>query len=261
MIRGLMDSMPLWGLLITTIIIVSIAIEIGYRIGVIRSRIPGYDNETQFSSITGAHFGLLAFILAFSFNMAAGHFNARKDLMLEDANAIETAYLRAGLVAPAQGGEIKALLSQYTTLRAQTADLDNVTSLLRESNSLKTKMWQQIEQLPATDKLTIADSLLIQSINAVFDIHEKRVSAGLRSRIPPSIWIVLYVVLVLSMVGMGFYAGVRGKRSPIPNAAMALSFSMVMYLIADLDRPVDGMVTSNQVSLVELSQRLNQPRE
>ena len=81
------------------------------------------------------------------------------------------------------------------------------------------------------------DSLLVQSINQVLDLHEKRVSAGLRNRIPPSIWVALYVVLLLSMVGMGFHSGMKGSRSPVPSAALALSFSMVLFLIADLDRP------------------------
>ena len=76
MIRELIDGMPLWGVLVTTILIVWIATEVGYRTGSIRSRKPDVSNETQISSMTGANLGLLAFLLAFTFSMAAGHFDA-----------------------------------------------------------------------------------------------------------------------------------------------------------------------------------------
>ena len=77
--------MPLWGVLLTTVTIVGAATEVGLRVGVSRSNKPDFDNETQISSMTGANLGLLAFLLAFTFSMAAGHFDARKKNILEEA--------------------------------------------------------------------------------------------------------------------------------------------------------------------------------
>jgi hypothetical protein len=112
--------------------------------------------------------------------------------------------------------------------------------------------------LTAGEKLTVVHSLLIQSINKVFEVHEDRISAGLHNRIPPSIWVALYVVLLLSMLGMGFHSGIKGSRSPLPSAALALSFSMVLFLIADLDRPTSGLVQPDQTMMIELGERFQQ---
>lgn len=261
MLRDFIDSMPLWGVLVTTIIIVWVATEVGFRVGVSRSRRPSANNETQITSMTGANLGLLAFLLAFTFSMAASHFDNRKNVILDETKAISTAYLRTTLLAGDQSENIRALLRQYTLLRGGISGKDNIALLLSESEMLQTRMWQEIEALSAGEKPTVMLSLLIQSINKIFEVHEDRVTAGLHNRIPPSIWVALYVVLLLSMVGMGFHSGIKGSRSPVPSAALALSFSMVMFLIADLDRPSSGLVKPDQSTLIELGERLQKLEE
>ena len=95
----------------------------------------------------------------------------------------------------------------------------------------------------------------------MFDLHEKRVFAGIRDRIPQSIWLALYAILLFAMVGMGFHSGIKGARSPIPSATLALSFSMVLFLIADLDRSSSGLLRADQSSIIELRERLEQSEE
>jgi hypothetical protein len=258
MLRQFIDSMPLSGVLFTTVLIVLVTTELGYRIGLIRARRPDFNNEAQDTSMTGAHLGLLAFMLAFTFSMAAGHFDDRKKVILEESNAIATAYLRTSLVAGPEAARLRDMLRDYASVRNCPTDNCDAIKLIRESEKLHARMWQEIESITATDQLTVMHSLLVQSINKVIDVHEQRVSAGLRNRIPPSIWVALYTVLILSMLGMGFQFGIKGARSPIPSAALALSFSMIMFLIADLDRPSSGLVKSDQSALEELSTRLAQ---
>ncbi len=101
------------------------------------------------------------------------------------------------------------------------------------------------------------DSLLVQAINQVIDLHNKRIYAGLNIRIPANIWVALYTILILSMVGMGFSMGLVGKRSPVSSMSLALSFSMVMFVIADLDRPTGGLVHTDQSLMMNLSRQLN----
>ena len=251
-----MDSLPLWGALLITIGIVLVATEIGFRLGVFRRDMQEKDAPPQVVTMTGAHLGLLAFILAFSFSMSAGHFADRKQYLLLEVNAIETAYLRASLVAEPQRGNIKSLLADYTESRATLTTPGTITLLLQKSDAIQKDIWAEIKQLSQKEKLTVMDSLLVQAINEVFDLHEKRVYAGLHSRIPANIWVALYAILVLSMVGMGFSAGLTGKRSPIASFALAMSFSMVMYVIADLDRPTSGIMRGDQTIMVNLSERL-----
>jgi hypothetical protein len=261
MVRDLMDSMPLWGALLITIGLVLVTNEVGFRLGVLRSESQEKAGHTQVLSMTGAHLGLLAFILAFSFSMSAGHFSERKHLLLEEYNAIETAYLRAGLVADPQGSNIRSLLARYTAARTTPASQDTIAEVIRQSEALQQDIWNEVKQLPKKEKVTVMDSLLIQSVNTVFDLHEKRVFAGLHNRIPTNIWAALYVILILSMVGMGFSAGLAKKRNPIASFALGMSFSMVMFVIADLDRPISGLMRADQTMMVSLAQRLQDAQD
>ena len=261
MVGDFIDSIPLWGVLFTTIFVVWVAIEVGFWSGFSLGKKSGFDNETQIASITGAHLALLAFILAFTFSLAASHHNARKLVILDETNAIETAYLRTFLIADPQGDKIRALLRQYTALRAQAGDADKTTEILDGTTPLQDQIWQQIEALAEGDQFTVKHSLLVQAINDMFDLHEKRVFAGIRDRIPRTIWLAVYAVLLFAMIGMGFHSGIKGARSPIPSAALALSFSMVLFLIADLDRSSSGLLRADQSSIIELRERLEHSQE
>ena len=260
MVKGLLDSVPLWESLLITVGIVLLSNELGFRLGAYRSDIHEKDGSTQVVSMTGAHLGLLAFILAFSFSMSAGHFGDRKQFLLEEVNAIETAHLRADLVTEPEGGKIRSLLADYTAARAKAGSRDSVAQLIKESEAIQVDIWAEVIQLSKKEKLTVMDSLLVQAVNNVFDLHEKRLYAGLNSRIPANIWIALYVILILSMVGMGFSSGISGKRSAVASLALAMSFSMVMYVVADLDQPMSGMMRTDQTIMVNLAQRLQDSR-
>ncbi len=261
MIRDFIDSMPLWGVLLTTVSIVWLASEAGFRTGQRSSQNPDFNNETQITSMSGATLGLLAFLLAFTFSMAAGHFDTRKKVILDEAKVISTAHARTYLLPAEQVTKIRSILEEYTTLRSNIAGDVDVDAVIRESEDLQAQMWEEVESLAAGDKLTVMHSLMIQSINAVFDAHSDRVAAGLHNRIPPTIWLALYTVLLLSMFGMGFHSGIKGSRSPVPTVALALSFSMVLFLIADLDRPDSGLVRPDQSALAALEKRLQKPDE
>ena len=261
MVAGFIDKIPLWGVLFTTIFVVWVAIETGFWSGFKLGRKPGFDNETQIASITGAHLALLAFMLAFTFSQAASHNNDRKIVILDEANAIETAYLRTYLISEPRGKNIRALLREYTALRAAAGDADKAAQILSESTTLQNQIWNESEALADDNQFTVKHSLLVQAINELFDLHEQRVFAGVRNRIPKTIWAALYAILLLSMIGMGFHAGIKGSRSPIPSAALALSFSLVLFLIADLDRSRSGVIRADQSNIIELKQRLEQAQD
>jgi hypothetical protein len=188
--------------------------------------------------------------------MAAGHFDARKQVIMDEANAIESAYLRTILVGGPHAEQLRVLLIEYSELRGNTGNEANVGETIRRSEALFEEMWQQAAVLASDDRITAMHSLLIQSINTIYDIHQERLYAGVHNRIPPTIWIALYVVLALSMTGMGFNSGIKGSRAPLPSAALALSFSMVFFLIADLDQPKVGLLLSDQSILQQLNERL-----
>lgn len=258
MLRALMDSLPIWSILAITLCVVLLAIEVGYQLGTWRARSGGAESEANISSTTGASLALLAFMMAFSFSMAANHHIARKQLLTDEANALGTAHLRARLLHTEQGRRIRALLEQYAELRTHDPgdNLAEATQYIADSLDKQTAIWEVIEEMSLKDEPTVFHILLIQSVNEVFDLHEERVTAGLRNRVPTVLWGTLMALTCMSMIAIGYFSGTKGRRMPIANTGLALSFSIVMFLIADLDRPGRGLVQTDFSVMLELNQRL-----
>lgn len=163
-------------------------------------------------TILGASLGLLAFFLAFTFNMAGSRYDARKNLVLEEANAIETAYLRAELLPKPYNSEFQELLRKYVNTRAQLQKTDSfkiVPQIIKESEELQNQLWSKVIIMTERGDYSVTTTLVINSLNNVFDLHSKRVNAGLYNHIPISIFITLYFVGSLAMAMMGYQAGHR----------------------------------------------------
>ena len=258
MITWALDSIPLTLVFLVTVAMVLIAIEVGYRIG--RSRRDTQaglaESEAQLSAMTGAHLALLAFIMALSFSMASGHYQDRRELIMADAKAISTTYLRTKLIDEPEARAIAAMLVEYTELRASIKTLEDAPRMVIESDRLQNEMWQQMTALVQRQPPNVTHSLLIQSLNEVFDIHDDRVMAGLKKRVPRSLWAFLAALLVLSMLGIGYFSGAKGNRNPIASTGLAISFSLVLLLIGDLDRPTGGTLRADQAPVLDVLEKM-----
>src|SRR5215469_16174147 len=113
-----LDALPLWGLFIAILLVVLLSVECGYRLGRYRRNRHEQEKETPVGTMVGATLGLLAFILAFTFGLAAARFDTRRQVLLDEANAIGTSYLRAGIL-PERGEQIRGLLRDYVGARLE----------------------------------------------------------------------------------------------------------------------------------------------
>ncbi len=250
-----MDSLPPLVILIVTSFLVLLAIELGFRIGVWQSRAMRIDSEALLSSMTGAHLALLAFIMAFSFSLAANHYSTRNELVLMEANAIAGAYRYAGLLEDDQRDKFRVLIRDYLAIRVTIADRYHFQpqQIIAASEELLEAIWKECEHLGL--QRTDLEYQIFQSVDTLFQLHERRASAGF-NRIPNLIWITLFVLLMLSMLGIGHFSGVKGRRNPISSTVLALCFSIVLYLVSDLDRPTTGMVVVDHSPILKLGHRL-----
>ena len=114
----------------------------------------------------------------------------------------------------------------------------------------------QAEAVAAQDNRSIVAGIFIQSLNEVIDLHGKRVMFGLHNRIPELVWLVLYLMAIVSMAALGYQEGLSGSRRSIAVLALAFTFSAVMLLIADLDRPHEGLLRVSQRALLDLRESL-----
>jgi hypothetical protein len=206
-------------------------------------------------AIIAAILGLLAFLLAFTFGMAASRFDTRRELVLDEANAIGTTYLRAALLPEPHRTEIRSLLRDYVDLRVQAAQPGITVPDLARSEELQCRLWAQAVIVGEKNPTPIT-GLFIQSMNDVIDMHAKRVTMGMRNRIPITIWGALYFTTILAMAGVGYHAGLTSMTRTLVTVALAVTFSGILWLIADLDRPQEGLLKVSQQAMIDLQKSL-----
>ena len=247
---GLLDSFPLWTILPPTVALALLAVESGFRFAHSRKQRSSEENDSNLGGMVGGTLGLLAFMLAFTFGLAGSRFDARREVVLDEANAIGTTYLRGAMLPEPMGTDARNLLREYVDVRLQGVQQNTVDEAIAKSEQLHERLWStaiaavQKERTPTTN-------LFVTSLNEVIDLHATRLQR-LRARVPAVIWIVLYLLLILTMVMIGYQQGISGSKRSVAVVALVLGFSTVLYLIADLDRPGKGMLQVSQQAMTDL---------
>ena len=253
-----LDAVPIWGVFVLAVLMILVAADSGFRFGQYQRARGEDEKEAPVGAMVGSTLGLLAFILAFTFSLAATRFDTRRSLLLDEANAVGTTYLRAATL-PDRGPEIRALLREYVDIRVAAAQQRlEFTEARRRSEELQNRLWADAAALGKAQHGSIVVGLFIQSLNEVIDLHAMRLAA-LRNRIPTVIWISLMFLAVMAFASMGYHAGLsRAGRSPAA-IALTLCFAVVITLIIDLDRPAEGLLTTNQQALIDARQGMTEP--
>ncbi|MDH3948388.1 MAG: hypothetical protein OEU74_05450 [Gammaproteobacteria bacterium] len=250
-----LDYLPFSVIFAFTVVFVFLSILGGIRLGAIMKQ--PEEGEASIGSIVGASLGLLAFLLAFTFNMTANRFDQRKQLLMEDVNAIATVYRRAGMLPQPYAADARALLREYVDLRVRVVqEPDMLIDMITRSEEIQYQLWIEMEKLIAQERLSIAHSLYIQSLNQMFDIYAKRVILGLQYRIPDAIWLGLYLITAMAMVTVGYQSSLSKRRRYPVYIVLAIAFSAVIVMIADLDRATGGSVTLSHQPLIEFQQKI-----
>ena len=248
---GLLDAIPLWALLLITIVAVLLAVEAGYRLARHRQQKSEAEQDAPVGAMVGATLGLLAFMLAFTFSLAASRYDDRRRVVLAESNAIGTTYLRAAMLSEPMRTETRNLLRDYVDVRLEGLQTGKVDEVLSVSGELHSRLWSQAVAASEKDRTPIT-GLFIQSLNEVIDLHAERVMVGLRSRVPGAIWLTLYLLAVLAMTAMGYQEGLTSSRRSLAALALVFAFSVVLVLIVDLDRTGEGMLRVSQQSMIDL---------
>jgi hypothetical protein len=254
-----LDRFPLWLLLAAAVALFLLAVEIGYRFGRWRhARSPG-ERDTPVGAMVGSILGLLALVLGFTFSLAASRFDARRQVVLEEANAIGTAYLRARLLPKPQRNETARLLREYADVRLRGVETGHLAEALSQSEVLHEHLWTEATAAADADGGSIMTGLFIQSLNEVIDLHAKRVQIGVRSRIPWIIWLGLNGLALVSMGAVGYQAGLSATARSPAMLGLVLAFAFVLFLIADLDRGHEGLLQVSQQAMVDLQESMQAP--
>ena len=197
----------------------------------------------------------MAFLLAITMGMASDRFDARRGLVLEETNAIGTAYLRAGYLDEPASSDLRDLFREYVPLRIATSDEALLVANLERSEQLLGQMWAITEDVARAQPSDVT-ALFVESMNEVIDLHTSRFVAGVYARVPPTILLLLVAGVILSLGLVGYNAGLSEKRSPIIAIVLVIALGATLWLVIDLDRPREGLIKTSQQPLIDLQQKL-----
>lgn len=257
MFQNLFDTIPPYLLDLSTFLIFLLFFEIGYLIGKYRRPKEGGKSSEVISPATASILGLFAFLIAFSFSMAAQKLDTRKQNVLIEANAIGTAYLRTDLLQDPYGSKIKDLLREYTDTRLKLAPSvgDEELTYLHKSVTLQDQIWS--EMMKASKEANDATiELMVTSLNEIFDMHSNRVAASIYNRIAGNIWLMLFTIGVLGILMTGIQGGLNGPRRYIAVIPLIVAFTVIFALIEDLDNPQRGLFIVGQQPLIDVQKSI-----
>lgn len=194
---------------------------------------------------------LLSLLLAFTLAMVLTRYDSRKQLIVDEANAIGTTRSRAQMLAEPSRSEILVLLQKYLEARMRFSDAgldqEKLKVSFSQANALLEEMWQKSVAV-AQQSPTPITSIFLQSLNETTDLSEKRLAA-LENRVPIVLWLVLIFMSTLTclLVGCSF------RRSTfLVIFVWPLMISIVLALSADLDSPRTGLIQIGQQSIERL---------
>jgi len=249
------DTTPIWLTALVFIALSLIAYEVGFRLGRWwQHRTPG-EQEGPTGVLVGSLLALLAFLLAIAMGMASDRFDARRALVMEQANDIRAAYLQAGYLPTPANDQIHALLREYVPLQIGTNDEQQLKANIARSDELESQMWAITEDVARTNSNDVI-SVYVESMTSVIQIHDQRVNAALNVRVPNTILWLLISGAVLSLAMVGFGAGVTEHRSVITAVVLIIALGATIMLVLDLDQPRQGFITVSQQPLIDLSQEI-----
>jgi hypothetical protein len=235
-------------------------LELGRRL---ERRHQGKDEERAragLGAVEGAVFALMGLLVAFTFSGAASRFDSRRQLIVEEANSIGTAWLRLDLLPPAAQPELRDLFRRYVDLRLavyqKLPDLAAALADLDKANALQGVIWSHAVAASQQSPTPLA-AQVIPALNQMFDIAATRTAAARMH--PPSVIFILLGVLALMSSLLAGYAMAGGKtRSWIHMVGFGLIMATTVYVILDLEFPRLGIIRIDAFDqvLVELRQTM-----
>jgi hypothetical protein len=236
---------------------VIIPVLVGQRLGNYQIKKQLIIPQESIGSAVSAAFGLLAFMMAITFQIAANRYEDRKALLIEEVKQIRTSYLRASLVPEPYRSTTQRLLIEYVAIRVElNKDTTKIQQAIHRSHQILDTLWSYAEALAVIDRSSEVYALYTTAINDLVEAYNERLVMVFTYRIPLAIMWGLFIIGFLSMFLLGYQFGVSGKGSFMINMLLAVTFAVVMSLIFALDRPEEGFVTLDQKPLMTLTQQL-----
>jgi hypothetical protein len=224
------------------------------------------ENETALAGpsdmgpVEGAVAGVLALVLAFSFSLAAQRFDARQAVVVAQAKAIETTFLRCALLDRDDRAYCEDQLRAYVDLSVAYAaaphDREKIDAIVRQIEDIERKLWARVAAV-ARDRPTPVNAGMLTALNDVIDKRVERV-ASMRIAVPEEVTVVLLVLCLLWAAVAGYAYGLKRNKKRAAWVVLSVLVALVVFVTIDFDQPRHGIIrlgAGNQ-SMVDLQTSL-----
>jgi hypothetical protein len=219
-----------------------------------RKRAQGDQDWEEFGLVVSATLTLLALLIGFSFSMAIGRYDQRKNFEEEEANAIGTEYVRADLLPEPARSKVKDQLVEYLQLRIRRYELhasDDANEIVSKTARLQGEMWNEVEKAAETNPNQIT-ATIVTGMNDVLN-RQGYTQAARLNRIPIPAWELMIAIAVFSNFLVGYGAK---KRHSFMFLILPMAIAVSFFLIADIESPQGGIIRVAPQNLILLSETM-----
>jgi hypothetical protein len=230
-------------------VIFPLAVEIGFRLERIIARRHPQEHVEGAGYTVSAIIGLLGLLIGFTFSLASERFDTRRSLVVEEANAVSTTWLRQQMLADPWRSRLVILMRDYVRARQQFAVTDpgSLDQLDMRTDALQRQIWQETTaalRTPAGAPLTLA---LMQTTNQMFDLAAARQAAN-EAKVPFEVMLMLVVFAVVAAMVMGYALAMSGNRYTLVSTGVFVLAALAIGMILDLDEPGKGGIRVPQAA-------------
>lgn len=198
--------------------------------------------------------GLLALLIGFTFSIALGRYDERRGLVVQEANALGTTWLRTDLLEDADRARMQEVLRRYVDARVDFADARGSEEEVQQyarTLALQQELWSVLNDATQAFRDSPRASLLFTTTNQSIDLASERYAAR-QDHIPRRIirMLLLFALLAAGLVG---YERPRHRRSTV---LLLLLFALAVGLVMDLDQPSTGVTSVPQEPMLDLQKSI-----
>lgn len=206
------------------------------------------DNESNGALIAGIY-SLVALMLAFTFSMAGGRFDSRKQIIVQEANDIGTAILRTAMYPDSIQNLFMNDFKNYVEARIlyfeAHSDIRKVNEALESADLYSMKIWDRATKLSQDKENLVVSNQMIPALNNMIDIANTRLHGELY-KIPDAIIILLFSLLLIAAFIFGYTTEFKGSIDWYIAVCFCVVTALTMYFLLDLDRPRKGLITLDE---------------
>jgi len=247
-----------WIVFVALVILLVALSELAWRKGLAQSRKKS-EADKDSGTVRSAVLALLGLLLGFSFAIASARNEARRELLVEEANSIATTARRAELLPQPHDSNVVQLLREYVPLRIETHReaqfSERFATLRKRAAELHDRLWAEAVAAAAGRPSPITASF-ISSLNETIDLEGKRIAAK-RNHVPGAVWLLLLCVTGCGLWLISYQAGTSGRHSILERFVFPVLVAIVIALITDIDTPRRGLISIDERPLLELNETLS----